>query len=107
MRPNPKVVSGPAGPRSRAVLVSKSSTWVTLKAGLADRMRATQPAVCGLAIDVPLIVLYPPLFHAERILYPGELTSGLVSLVSDEGPRLLKLAIASLLSVAPLAKLSA
>ena len=87
--------------------MSRFSIWVTLKAVFADRMSATQPAVCGLAIEVPLIVRYPPLFHAERMLKPGELTSGLVSLVSDEGPRLLKLAIASLLSVAPLAKLSA
>jgi hypothetical protein len=47
------------------------------------------------------------LFQAERTLTPGELTSGLVSLVREDGPRLLNEAIASLLLVAPVAKLSA
>jgi hypothetical protein len=47
------------------------------------------------------------LFQAERTLTPGALTSGLVSLVNEDGPRLLKLAIPSLLLVAPVAKLSA
>jgi len=59
------------------------------------------PATCGLAMDVPSIVTYSlslP-FHAERTLVPGAVISGLIrplpSIVT--GPRLLKLAIVSVL----------
>ena len=41
------------------------------------------------------------------MLNPGELTSGLVSFVREDGPRLLKTAMPSPLPVAPVAKLSA
>src|SRR2546429_53293 len=45
--------------------------------GLACRNRATTPATCGVAIDVPLIVLVAVslVFHADRIEEPGANTS--------------------------------
>jgi hypothetical protein len=41
--------------------------------GLAARWRAAAPATCGVAIDVPLIVLVAesPVCHAEAMLEPG------------------------------------
>jgi hypothetical protein len=75
--------------------------------GEADSTKAAHPATWGPAIDVPLYVAYPPSKYAERTSTPGALTSGFVSFVILDGPRLLKSAIVSPLSVAPTPKLSA
>jgi hypothetical protein len=57
------------------------------------------PAICGVAMDVPLANVYAlsPLLEAERVLVPGAVISGLVRLLPSlvTGPRLLKLAIVS------------
>jgi hypothetical protein len=44
---------------------------------LLDRYSATAPATCGLDMDVPLIVLYPPPFQVERMHTPGAVRSTL------------------------------
>src|SRR6266581_7346311 len=59
----------------------------------AERSTATAPATCGVAIDVPLITLWPPncvTGQVERMRPPGALTSGL-SPSSAVGPHELKL----------------
>jgi hypothetical protein len=38
---------------------------------LSPLYRAATPVTCGVAIDVPLIVLVPPLSHADLIATPG------------------------------------
>ena len=67
--------------------------------GTADHSKAIAPAMCGVAMDVPLAVVYAlslVLLH-ERVPVPGALISGLIrplpSLVT--GPRLLKDAMLS------------
>ena len=70
-----------------------------LKLGMADHNSAMAPEICGVAMDVPLAVVYAlsPELLAERVPVPGAVISGLVrplpSLVT--GPRLLKPAIVS------------
>ncbi len=85
------------------ITLSAASTSPTSD-GSADHNRASAPTICGPAIDVPLIYVYPPPRWLERTLNPGALTSGLSrpepSTVT--GPRLLKLAMVSLLVVAPM-----
>ena len=67
--------------------------------GSAHHSNPIAPAICGVAIDVPLAVVYAlsPALLAERVPVPGAQISGLVrplpSLVT--GPRLLKPAIVS------------
>jgi hypothetical protein len=66
---------------------------------MADHNSAIAPAICGVAIDVPLAVVYALSLEllAERVPVPGAVISGLVrplpSLVT--GPRLLKPAMVS------------
>ncbi len=43
-----------------AVVFIAASTWAGVAAGLAWKSCATMPAMCGAAIDVPLIVLNVP-----------------------------------------------
>jgi len=66
---------------------------------MADHNSAMAPAICGVAMDVPLANVYAlsPLLEAERVLVPGAVISGLVRLLPSlvTGPRLLKLAIVS------------
>jgi hypothetical protein len=68
-------------------------------AGLADHSNATAPEICGVAIEVPLAVVYAvsELLLAERVLVPGAVISGFIRLLPSmvTGPRLLKLAIVS------------
>lgn len=67
--------------------------------GLADHSNATAPEMCGVAMEVPLAVVYAlsALLSHERVLVPGALISGFIrplpSMVT--GPRLLKPAIVS------------
>jgi hypothetical protein len=66
---------------------------------MADHNSAMAPAICGVAMDVPLANVYAlsPVLEAERVLVPGAVISGLVRLLPSlvTGPRLLKLAIVS------------
>jgi hypothetical protein len=66
---------------------------------MADHNSAIAPAICGVAMDVPLANVYAlsAVLEAERVLVPGAVISGLVRLLPSlvTGPRLLKLAIVS------------
>jgi len=69
------------------------------KLGIADHSRAIAPAMWGVAMDVPLAVVYalsPVLVH-ERVPVPGAEMSGLIRLLPSAvtGPRLLNPAIVS------------
>ena len=69
------------------------------KLGIADHSRAIAPAMWGVAMDVPLAVVYalsPVLVH-ERVPVPGAAMSGLIRLLPSAvtGPRLLNPAIVS------------
>ena len=72
-------------------------------------IRATSPATCGAAMLVPDMMPYPPPGIEERTLTPGAAASGFMRLEPSRvtGPRLLKLARASLEPVAPTLKDSA
>ena len=69
------------------------------KFGIAHQSRPIAPAICGVAMDVPLAVVkqLSLLLQADRVPVPGAVISGFVrplpSLVT--GPRLLKLAMVS------------
>ena len=66
---------------------------------MADHNSAMAPAICGVAMDVPLAVVYAIIAGvvAERVLVPGAVISGLMRLLPSivTGPRLLKLAMVS------------
>ena len=66
---------------------------------MADQSRAIAPAICGVAMDVPLKFAYElsVSFVDERVFVPGALISGLIRLLPSTvtGPRLLKEAIVS------------
>ncbi len=47
--------------------------------GLACRIRAHAPARCGVAIEVPVFVIYVPFNAVEVITNPGPVISGLIS----------------------------
>jgi hypothetical protein len=69
------------------------------KLGTADHSRAIAPEMWGVAMDVPLAVVYalsPVLVH-ERVPVPGAEMSGLIRLLPSAvtGPRLLNPAIVS------------
>jgi hypothetical protein len=57
------------------------------------------PAMCGVAMDVPLAVVYrlSPALVAERVPVPGAVMSGLIRLLLSTvtGPRLLNEAMVS------------
>jgi hypothetical protein len=67
--------------------------------GIADHSNAIAPEMCGVAMDVPLAVVYALslLLLAERVPVPGAVISGLMRLLPSAvtGPRLLKEAIVS------------
>ena len=69
------------------------------KLGTADHNRAIAPAMCGVAIDVPLKFAYELslAFVHERVPAPGAQISGLMRLLPSDvtGPRLLNKAIES------------
>jgi hypothetical protein len=58
--------------------------WIwCCKLGIADHKSAMAPEICGVAMDVPLAVVYAlsaELSH-ERVLVPGALISGFVRLL--------------------------
>ena len=67
--------------------------------GIADHSKAIAPAMCGVAMDVPLKFAYELslAFVHERVPVPGALISGLMRLLPSAvtGPRLLNEAIVS------------
>ena len=67
--------------------------------GTADHSKAIAPAMCGVAMDVPLAVVYAlsPLLLHERVPVPGALISGLIRPLPSAvtGPRLLNPAMVS------------
>ena len=69
------------------------------KLGIADHSKAIAPAMCGVAMDVPLKFAYELslAFVHERVFVPGALMSGLMRLLPSAvtGPRLLNPAIVS------------
>jgi hypothetical protein len=69
------------------------------KLGTADHSKAIAPAICGVAMDVPLKFAYELslAFVHERVFVPGALISGLSRLLPSDvtGPRLLKPAMVS------------
>jgi hypothetical protein len=106
-RPHPKTLfGGPGSPHwveeiKWAALfntVRLSSTWF-FKSGIADHNKAMAPAIWGVAMEVPLAVVYElsPALLAERVLVPGAVISGFIRLLPSTvtGPRLLKEAIVS------------
>lgn len=67
--------------------------------GIADHSKAIAPAMCGVAMDVPLKFAYElslPLVD-DRVPVPGAVISGLMRLLPSvvTGPRLLKEAMLS------------
>jgi hypothetical protein len=66
---------------------------------MADHSSAIAPEICGVAIDVPLAVVYAVslVLEHERVPVPGAVISGFIRLLPSAvtGPRLLKLAIVS------------
>lgn len=66
---------------------------------MADHSSATAPEMCGVAIDVPLAVVYALslVLEHERVPVPGAAMSGLMRLLPSTvtGPRLLKPAMVS------------
>ena len=70
-----------------------------LRLGIADHSKAIAPAMCGVAMDVPLKFAYELSleFVHERVFVPGAEMSGLIRLLPSAvtGPRLLNPAIVS------------
>jgi hypothetical protein len=66
---------------------------------MAFHNKAMAPAMCGVAMDVPLKSAYAVslVLKHERVFVPGAVTSGLMRLLPSAvtGPRLLKEAIVS------------
>jgi len=106
-RPQPKTLfGGPAVPHwveeiktAESFKASRLAVIWCRKLGMADHSKPIAPEICGVAIDVPLAVVYAlsPLLLAERVPVPGALMSGLIRPLPSAvtGPRLLKLAIVS------------
>jgi hypothetical protein len=69
------------------------------KLGRADHSNAIAPEMCGVAMDVPLAVVYALslVLEHDRVPVPGAAMSGLIRLLPSAvtGPRLLKPAIVS------------
>jgi hypothetical protein len=66
---------------------------------MADHSNAIAPAICGVAMEVPLAVVYASsaVLSHERVPVPGAVMSGFIRLLPSTvtGPRLLKPAIVS------------
>ena len=79
--------------------VSRLAVIWCRKLGMADHNRPMAPAMCGVAMDVPLAKVYAasPLLEHERVLVPGAVISGLMRLLPSliTGPRLLTEAMVS------------
>ena len=106
-RPQPYTLfGGPCVPQSveamcTAVLSKRSRLGVIwfFRLGMADHNNATAPEMWGVAMDVPLAVVYAlsPLLEHDRVPVPGAVISGLILLLPSAvtGPRLLKEAMVS------------
>src|SRR5574341_1563905 len=100
----PQVCVVVCGKAVRSISVSNLSTCPRSD-GSTEINRAANPATCGAAMLVPLREPYPPPGKLELTPTPGADTSGFRRLLLSTvtGPRLLKLAMLSLLVVAPTA----
>ncbi len=74
------------------------------QSGCAWATSAAEPATCGVAIDVPLLEVWPPPIFAATMLTPGAVMSGLTALSLGRGPRLENAASSSSASTAPTAR---
>src|ERR671914_724033 len=89
----------------KATDIKADFTWSGVQSGCTARSSAPEPAVCGLDIEVPLMMLYsggPPgmvpsgEWKAARMSTPGAVTSGLMTPGTDGlAPRELNEAITS------------
>ena len=74
------------------------SIWFC-KLGMVDQSSAMAPAMCGVAMEVPLANVYAlsEVLEADRVFVPGALISGFIRPLPSTvaGPRLLKEAIVS------------
>ena len=107
IRPQPYTLfGGPAVPHwveeIKTAWLFKASRLAVIwcrKPGRADHSNAIAPEMCGVAMDVPLAVVYAlsPALLAERVPVPGAVISGLMRPLPSAvtGPRLLKPAIVS------------
>lgn len=99
--PSPQTLFMPAVPpqcvssTSRAPWLSSArvSSMSPMREGADDHSRATAPATCGVAIDVPDIDLYVLPGHVERTSTPGAEMFGLAEPSTRDGPKPEKLAI--------------
>ena len=70
-----------------------------LRLGSAHQSRAMAPEICGVAMDVPLAVVYAlsPVLEHDRVFVPGAVMSGLMRPLPSTvtGPRLLNEAMLS------------
>ena len=106
-RPQPYTLfGGPAVPHwveeIKTAWLFKASRLAVIwcfKPGRADHSNAIAPEMCGVAMDVPLAVVYAlsPALLAERVPVPGAVISGLMRPLplAVTGPRLLKEAMVS------------
>src|SRR5262245_45344338 len=76
---------------SRAWLSKASSTCLAVALGCLDRYSAAAPVTCGVAIDVPDLMLVPPFSLVDTTFTPG-------AQMSTQGPKLLDEASLLLLS---------
>ena len=106
-RPHPYTLfGGPGSPQvaeamwtAELLIASRLALSWCRRLGTADHSNAIAPEMCGVAMDVPLAVVYAlsALLLHERVPVPGALISGLIRLLPSTvtGPRLLKPAIVS------------
>jgi hypothetical protein len=108
IRPQPYTLFGGPGSPQRAEEIKWAalfkaarlgSIWFC-RLGMADQSNAMAPAIWGVAMDVPLAVVYALslLLLAERVFVPGAVISGFIRPLPSisTGPRLLNPAIVSL-----------
>jgi hypothetical protein len=107
IRPQPKTLfGGPAVPHcveeiktAELFKASRLAVIWCLRLGMAHHSNPIAPEICGVAMDVPLAVVYALslLLLAERVPVPGAVISGFIRLLPSAvtGPRLLNPAIVS------------
>ena len=90
-RPQPYTLfGGPASPHAveeiKTAALSKASRLMVIwcrKLGSAHHSRAMAPEICGVAMEVPLAVVYAlsAVLEHERVPVPGALISGFIRLL--------------------------
>ncbi len=99
--PSPHTLFTPAVP-PQCVSSTSDAPWLRsarvssifpIRDGAADHRRATAPATCGVAIDVPDSTMYDEPGQVERTSTPGAEMFGFIEPSTSEGPKPEKLAI--------------